>query len=231
MATSLAGDPPSLTSQLGFLSPEQNDPFLSPPSGSHHRFSHFDSQLFALGPTTSPDQAKRTLEAHLAETERRIEDTSKLGTTLVQQRKELADRLKEVEKQQSEGEITPELRQKLSEIEREYNEVGKETARAFLPKSRVSSSELGESPFNQKVAHTFPTLISFPLTCHSDLRALPSSKVKLPALRRSSVSQTESRETSLQTGSMILNSRPKLARLSCRKSEISKHCSQKRTMH
>ncbi|ELR04943.1 hypothetical protein VC83_02829 [Pseudogymnoascus destructans] len=120
------------------------DPFTSSTS---HRYSNFDSQLFALGPTTSPEQAKRALEAHLAETERRIQDASKLGTTLVQQRKELADRLKEIEKEQDEGEITPELRQKLVDIEKEYNEVGRESARAFLPKSRVSSSELAESPF------------------------------------------------------------------------------------
>ena len=121
------------------------DPFTS--STSSHRYSNFDNQLFALGPTTSPEQAKRALEAHLAETERRIQDASKLGTTLVQQRKELADRLKEIEKQQDEGEITPELRQKLVEIEKEYNEVGRESARAFLPKSRVSSSEMAGSPY------------------------------------------------------------------------------------
>jgi len=125
-----------------------NDPFLSAPAGSNnHRYSNFDSQLFALGPTTSPDQAKRALEAHLAETERRIQEASNLGTTLLQQRKDLAERLKDVEKQQSEGDITPELRQKLVEIEKEYNEVGRESARAFLPKSRVSSSEMGGSPF------------------------------------------------------------------------------------
>ncbi|KAF4624624.1 hypothetical protein G7Y89_g13547 [Cudoniella acicularis] len=148
MATSLATDQPSLASHdLMSADTQEHDPFLSSSTGSHHRFSHFDNQLFALGPTTSPDQAKRALEAHLAETERRIQDASKLGTTLVQQRKELAERLKEVEKQQTEGDITPELRQKLVEIEKEYNEVGRESARPFLPKSRVSSSEMGGSPF------------------------------------------------------------------------------------
>lgn len=128
---------------------DQNDPFLSASTSSnHHRFSHFDSQLFALGPTTSPEQAKRALEAHLAETERRIQEASKLGTDLVQQRKDLADRLKDVEKQQTEGDISPELRQKLVEIEKEFNEVGRESARAFLPKSRVSSAEMAAgSPF------------------------------------------------------------------------------------
>jgi hypothetical protein len=152
MATILAADQPLLAAQPDYMSADQNDhdPFLSSSTSSHRRFSHFDNQLFALGPTTSPDQAKRALEAHLVETERRIQEASKLGTTLVQQRKELADRLKEVEKQQNEGDITPELRQKLVEIEKEYNDVERETARAFLPKSRVSSNEMSESPFAQK---------------------------------------------------------------------------------
>src|SRR3954463_7302136 len=101
MSTSLATDHPALASQGDLVAGnngEQNDPFLSTSTNSnHHRFSHFDTQLFALGPTTSPDQAKRALEAHLTETERRIQEASKLGTTLVQQRKDLEDRLKEVE--------------------------------------------------------------------------------------------------------------------------------------
>lgn len=162
MATSVAADQPSLASQPDLMSLDQQDPFLSAStSSSHHRFSHFDNQLFALGPTASPDQAKRALEAHLAETERRIQEASKLGTTLVQQRKDLAERLKEVEKQQSEGDITPELRQKLVEVEKEYNEVGRETARAFLPKSRVSSAEMaGGSPFaSDKVTSPPETVI------------------------------------------------------------------------
>ncbi|KUJ09843.1 uncharacterized protein LY89DRAFT_278438 [Mollisia scopiformis] len=144
MATSLAAEQPLLASQPDLASPDQNDPFVSSSTASsHHRFSPFDGQLFASGPTTSPEQAKRALEAHLAETERRIQDTSRLGTRLVQERQDLADRLKEVEKQQSDSELTPELRQKIIEIEKEYNELGRETARAFLPKSRVPSNELG----------------------------------------------------------------------------------------
>ncbi|KAF3350917.1 hypothetical protein VdG2_00424 [Verticillium dahliae VDG2] len=125
-----------------------NDPFVSPSAPAHHRYSNFDSQLFALGPASSPGQAKRALEAHLAETERRMEEAGKLGTALVQQRKELAQRLKEVEKLQAEGDLTDELRTKLTEIEKEYNDVARETARAFLPKQRVPSNEAaGGSPF------------------------------------------------------------------------------------
>lgn len=144
MANSLMVDQPVLHARSDEL-----DPFAASTGSGHHRFSNFDNQLFGHGPATSPDQAKRTLEAHIAETERRIQEASKLGTTLVQQRKELAERLTEVEKQHSESDITPELRQKLLEIEKEYNEVGRESARAFLPKSRVSSNDLPGSPFGK----------------------------------------------------------------------------------
>jgi hypothetical protein len=101
-----------------------------------------------LNPSTSPAQAKRALEAHLTETDRRIQEASKLGTTLIRQREDLANRIKDVEQQQAEGDIGSELRQKLIDIEKEYNEVGRETARAFLSKSRVPSNEHpGASPF------------------------------------------------------------------------------------
>ncbi|KAI1634610.1 hypothetical protein F4809DRAFT_501952 [Biscogniauxia mediterranea] len=130
-----------------------NDPFVTtaPSAGStHFRYSDFDSQVFALGPSASPAQARRALEAHLAETNRRMEEAGRLGTALLQQRKELEDRLEEVSKQESQGELTQELREKLAEIEREYNEVAKESARAFLPKQRVPSNEAAAasgSPF------------------------------------------------------------------------------------
>jgi len=126
---------------------DQHDPFRSV-GQAPHRFSHFNSQLFALGPDASPAQAKRALEAHLAETDRRMEEAGKLGTALVQQRHELTERLKEVEKLQAEGELSDDLRKKLIEIEKDYNEVARESARAFLPKSRVPSNEASAgSPF------------------------------------------------------------------------------------
>lgn len=129
--------------------PEQQDPFLSTAdTPQHQRFSNPDPQLFVFGPNASPDQAKRALEAHLAETDRRMEEAGKLGTALVAQRKELAERLKEVEKLQTEGELSEDLRQKLADLEKEYNEVARESARAFLPKQRVPSNEAAPgSPF------------------------------------------------------------------------------------
>jgi hypothetical protein len=88
------------------------------------------------------------LEAHLAETDRRLDEAGKLGTALVSQRKALAEQLQEVEKLEAEGELNPELRQKLVEIEKEYNDLARESARAFLPKQRVPSNEANPgSPF------------------------------------------------------------------------------------
>lgn len=130
-------------SESGYI----HDPFSSP-GPAHQRYSEFNSQLFALNSNITPDRAKRALEAHLAETERRIQDASKLGTTLVQQQKDLADKLKELDMQHGGSDITPELRQKLADIEKEYNDVGRDAARTFMPRSRVASGELGAgSPY------------------------------------------------------------------------------------
>lgn len=231
MSTSLAADQPLLASQADLVQSESNDPFLAvSTSSNHHRFSHFDNQLFALGPTTSPDQAKRALEAHLAETEKRIQEASKLGTTLVQQRKDLAERLKDVEKQQSEGDITPELRQKLVEIEKEYNEVGRESARAFLPKSRVSSSELGGSPFagDAKVARVFNNSLYFLLMYYSVPSAHPSSKAKPPIRLPNSVSPIGGNEISRRIAYMTSSLQQRSVHRFSPKFELSRPCSLKR---
>lgn len=128
---------------------DANDPFVTQSSGSaHHRFSTFDQDLFAAGPGSSPTQARRALEAHLAETDRRLDEAGKLGTALVSQRKLLAEQLQQVQKLQAEGELGPDLRKKLAEIEREYNDLSRESARVFLPKQRVPSNEAHQgSPF------------------------------------------------------------------------------------
>ncbi|KAL9101236.1 MAG: hypothetical protein Q9163_003492 [Psora crenata] len=124
----------------------ESDPFTieTPPTqNQQHRFSAFDTQLFALNhPSSSPAQAKKALEARLAETDRRIQETSKLGTTLVQQRVSLSNRLREVGTEEEDSRISPELQQKLIEIEREYNEVGRQSAKAFLgPRSDTPGAE------------------------------------------------------------------------------------------
>ncbi|KAL2835520.1 hypothetical protein BJY01DRAFT_76325 [Aspergillus pseudoustus] len=122
-----------------------DDPFITKPEGARNplepnNYSSFDAQLFSLD-ASSPAQAKRALEAHLAETERRLEEASKLGTALVEQRKELEDKLKDVEQQQEAGQIGPDLRRRLADLEREYTEIGRETARAFLAPKRLAGGD------------------------------------------------------------------------------------------
>ncbi|KAL4778536.1 hypothetical protein BJX76DRAFT_132593 [Aspergillus varians] len=124
-----------------------DDPFITKPERARNtletnQFTSFDAQLFSLD-ASSPAQAKRALEAHLAETERRLEEASKLGTALVEQRKELEDRLKDVEQQQDDGQVGQGLRRKLADLEREYNEIGRETARAFLAPKRLAGGDDG----------------------------------------------------------------------------------------
>ena len=136
---------PSLDEDHFFSS---NNPSTMDPRRASHRYSAFDTHLFAnYQPAASPAAAKRALESHLSETDRRLEEASKLGTALVQQRQDLTDRLKEVEERQSGQDIGPELRQKLTEVEREYNELGRESARAFLShKSRTATNEDSQGP-------------------------------------------------------------------------------------
>lgn len=135
------------------------DPFIANSGRSavprdSHRYSPFDTQLYSLN-ASSPAQAKRALEAHLAETERRLEEASKLGTALIDQQQQLSEQLKEVEQQQDEGEMGPELRRKLADLEKEYNEIGRESARAFLAPKRLAGgpddAQPGTPSFDQKV--------------------------------------------------------------------------------
>lgn len=137
MATSMASDKPSLVLGQG-----EPDPFLSTGTPTTQRHAGFDSNSFALGPGASATSAKQALEAHLADTDRRMEEAGKLGTALVQQRKEIEDRLKEVEQLEAEEELSPDLKKKLTSIEKDFNEVARESARAFFPKQRLPSNEV-----------------------------------------------------------------------------------------
>ncbi|KAK8170696.1 hypothetical protein BC567DRAFT_291124 [Phyllosticta citribraziliensis] len=134
------------------------------PESQRKRYASFDTQTFSVYSDGSPQATKRALEAHLTETERRLREASQLGTILVQQRKELGERLKEVEQQSDSAEVGAELRSKLIELEREFNEVGKDTARAFIPKTRVPSYHAsldaeGNSVFSSE-AHASPSKLS-----------------------------------------------------------------------
>src|SRR5689334_1557789 len=70
----------------------------------HHRFSsRFDLEPLDLSSTSSPSQLKRTIEAHLQETDRRLQDTQQLGHSLLKQREDLTSKLEEVEQFQDEA--------------------------------------------------------------------------------------------------------------------------------
>ncbi|KAI4237910.1 MAG: hypothetical protein LQ349_001477 [Xanthoria aureola] len=151
MATTLANSPRNVEGTNGAMR-NNDDPFTSTPTMQpprQHRYSSFTTGLFAENhPSSSPSHAKRALEAHIAETERRLQEASRLGTTLVEQRQKLSARLREVELQQTQQELGPELRQRLVDIEKEYNEVGRESARAFLgPKADPVPTADSESSF------------------------------------------------------------------------------------
>ena len=131
---------------------ETGDPFTieeapaqPPPRYTSSPHSAFDTQLFAQHhPAPSAAQAKKTLEEHLAETDRRIQETSKLGTTLVQQRSTISQRIRDVDSQVQGNQITPELREKLSQVEKEYQDVGRQSIKS-IEGPRSGSPAVGES--------------------------------------------------------------------------------------
>jgi hypothetical protein len=203
------------------------DPFVSSPEGpagsrEPHRYSSFDTQLFSLN-ASSPSQAKRALEAHLAETERRLQEASKLGTALINQQKELSEKLQEVEQQRDEGEVGPELRQKLIELEKEYNEIGRESARAFLAPKRAVSGGDGTPMVDLRVRipceHSAYQLAIGPmLTSLSSHRPhLPYSLAKPAHHHQKSAFLRESKETSPLAVFMTLSLQPRFRPLFLRK--------------
>ncbi|EXJ83899.1 hypothetical protein A1O1_07528 [Capronia coronata CBS 617.96] len=148
----IAGTEGTLNNSLHASMNDLSDPFVDdfqPRHSSHaHRYSSLvDPDSITLGASTSPSQAKRSIIAHLAETERRLHDAQKLGESLLLQQSQLTEKLREVEEQQGDAEISPELRQRLADLEREHDDVGKEIARALLgPKSRAVSGEEKPGP-------------------------------------------------------------------------------------
>lgn len=105
----------------------------------------------------------------MKDTDRRIQEASRLGQSLLKQRKELNARFKEVENEKDDDQIGPELQKKLTDLEKEYTEVGRESARSFLPKGRIVSQDL--------------TVPGSPSVFSSEARASPS-KVAAPSRRQ-----------------------------------------------
>ncbi|RPB05199.1 hypothetical protein L873DRAFT_1785842 [Choiromyces venosus 120613-1] len=165
------------------MSAEMEDPFIDSstttpgPSGSS-RFSSMDPPPHLSLPTSSPSQVKRTLEAHLQEVNKRIETAAALGRTLLGQQQEIEARIKEV--QEGGEQIDPELKKKLVELEKEYNEVGRESARAVLT-NKIMAGNGGNS------GNTSPygtgNLTGSPSTLQTQGTSSPS-KLSVPSRRQ-----------------------------------------------
>lgn len=94
----------------------------------------------------SSADARRVLESQIHENERRLQEAQRLGTSLLQQQEDLQQQLAEVQKRGEDAEVTPELRQQLAQLEKEHEDVGREIARALMPKSRAVSAEQKPQP-------------------------------------------------------------------------------------
>ena len=95
--------------------------------------------------TSSPAEVMRTLQEHLEETQRRKMEAGRLGENLVAQELELRERIQELEEGLANETIDPELRQKLSDLERDYMDLGRETSRVILSSKRPEASPFGGS--------------------------------------------------------------------------------------
>lgn len=122
-----------------------DDPFTTPDTRRSGGLLSFGSRLdppprmeaspngLSMMAPSSPTQLKRALLARLEDVQRRLHEAGQLGESLVRHQKELQEKIKEVEAEAEKGgEISPELRQKLTALEKEYNEVHKESTRALL---------------------------------------------------------------------------------------------------
>ncbi|RGP62453.1 putative ami1 [Fusarium longipes] len=184
MASSLASDKPTLPAPGA----APCDPFVitddtTTTTPAHHRYSQYDHDFFVTGPA-SPESAKRALAAHLQETERRLEEAGKLGNALVAQRKELTEQLKEIEKVNNEEELSQELRERMVDIEKEFNTLTRESARNLLPKQRVPSNEAHpSSPFapdtkGPRVRSVSPSKFEIQATGSPTKLTVPNRKVR-----------------------------------------------------
>lgn len=113
------------------MSPSEDDPFTVMRSAGESEESSQDPPPRIELPS-SPTQVRRTLQAHLAETQRRKVEAGKLGENLVAQEQELQNRITDLEEGLLNDTVDPELKRKLSDLEKEYLDVGRETNRAML---------------------------------------------------------------------------------------------------
>ncbi|RMZ88640.1 hypothetical protein DV736_g4134, partial [Chaetothyriales sp. CBS 134916] len=128
------GSEPTSSIDASFVGGHSPSPALQLASSSHSEHDALDGD-----PGDSPAQIKKTVEAHLREIERQLQETQRLGTSLLEQHTEFTEKLNEVDEDQ---EAVPlELRKRLAQLGKDHDDVGREVARALLPRSRTVSGE------------------------------------------------------------------------------------------
>ncbi|GAW15238.1 hypothetical protein ANO14919_046470 [Xylariales sp. No.14919] len=106
---------------------------------------------FSLGLGAFAQQATWALKACIEDIDRRMDEAGKIGTALAQNRSELNERLDEMAQLPPEEELTPELRKKLADMEKDYNEVTRQSARFFHTNQPISSIEAAQaSPYPRR---------------------------------------------------------------------------------
>lgn len=170
-AAVMSNGDPTINQTPEYTNLHESDPFVDQPisapsfSSQGHRPAHLNPEPSDEHMGASPGRVRRVLEAHMHENERRLQETQKLGTSLLRQQDELSEKLKELDQRQQEAEVPTELRQRLAQLEKEHEDVGREVARALLPKSRQVSAEekpIPESSVYSSHASASPTKVTAP---------------------------------------------------------------------
>jgi Na+/phosphate symporter len=102
-------------------------------------------------------QASRTIASQIEDTSKHLELVGDVGEKLLAQKQMLAEKLKVLESEPEDAEVSPELRQQLEDLQRNYDEVGRESSRAFSA-STSKSAFLGaayDTPSRDNVRPTF----------------------------------------------------------------------------
>lgn len=158
----------SMSNSNTMLPPTQDDPFVSTPPHAHPSPQKSDENKPPSNEAVQ--QTRKALERYISDTDKRIQEASTLGTSLLQSRKKLVSQLQNFSQIESADKIGPELQSKLIDIEREHAALSKETARAFNNPPRLDPTAGGDTPMS-------------PVVYSADTRASPS-KIAAPSRRQ-----------------------------------------------
>jgi hypothetical protein len=158
------------------MSLTEDDPFASRPGGEPEASEDAPPRIEL---PSSADQMKRTLQAHLADTQRQKINAGKLGERWVAHEQELRNCIREIEEGLTNDTVDPELKRKLSDLEKEYMDVGRETNRAMLTSKITNTGRPDISPFGGSNVRTVP-LSGYESSLAALLRVRRDSRSRIP---------------------------------------------------